>query len=67
MCELKRTDVRSFYNMLLDVRHLKLRTIECLHTVIHQILELAVEDDCIRYNPSDNALKRVKTNAQQRC
>lgn len=60
VCELKRTDVRSFYNMLLDVRHLKLRTIECLHTVIHQILELAVEDDCIRYNPSDNALKELK-------
>lgn len=60
VCELKRTDVRRFYNMLLDVRHLKLRTIECLHTVIHQILELAVEDDCIRYNPSDNALKELK-------
>lgn len=60
VCELKRTDVRSFYNMLQDVRHLKLRTIECLHTVIHQILELAVEDDCIRYNPSDNALKELK-------
>ena len=59
VCELKRTDVRSFYNMLLDVRHLKLRTIECLHTVIHQILELAVEDDCIRYNHSDNALKEL--------
>lgn len=60
VCELKRTDVRSFYNMLLDTRHLKVRTIECLHTVIHQILELAVEDDSIRYNPSDNALKELK-------
>lgn len=60
VCELKRTDIRGFYNMLLDNRHLKVRTIECLHTVLHQILELAVEDDCIRYNPSDNALRELK-------
>lgn len=60
ICELKRTDIRGFYNMLLDNRHLKVRTIECLHTVLHQILELAVEDDCIRYNPSDNALRELK-------
>ena len=29
-------------------------------TVLHQVLELGVEDDYLRYNPSDNALKELK-------
>ena len=58
--ELKRTDVRAFYNYLADERHLRASTIDSLHTVLHQVLELAVEDDYIRYNPSDNALKELK-------
>lgn len=58
--DLKRTDVRAFYNYLYDNRHLKTSTIDGIHTVIHQVMELAVEDDYIRYNPSDNALKELK-------
>lgn len=58
--DLKRTDVRAFYNMLADERHLKTSTIDSIHTVLHQVLELGVEDDYMRYNPSDNALKELK-------
>ena len=58
--DLKRTDVRGFYNMLADERHLKTSTIDSIHTVLHQVLELGVEDDYLRYNPSDNALKELK-------
>ena len=31
-----------------------------LYTVLHQVFELAVEDDYIRNNPSDHALKELK-------
>lgn len=58
--DLKRTDVRSFYNRLSDEQHLKTSTIDCIHTVLHQVLELGVEDDYLRYNPSDNALRELK-------
>ncbi len=58
--DLKRTDIRAFYNMLLDERNLKTATIDNIHTVLHQVLELGVEDDYLRYNPSDNALKELK-------
>lgn len=58
--DLKRTDVRVFYNLLADERGLKASTIDGVHTVLHQVLELGVEDDYIRYNPSDNALKELK-------
>lgn len=58
--ELKRSDVRAFYNYLADEQHLKANTIDNIHTVLHQVLELGVEDDYLRYNPSDNALKELR-------
>lgn len=58
--DLKRSDIRSFYNHLADERHVQINTIDCIHTVLHQVLELGVEDDYLRYNPSDNALKELK-------
>lgn len=60
IADLKRTDVRAFYNRLADEQHLKASTIDCVHTVLHQVLDLGVDDDYIRYNPSDNALKELK-------
>lgn len=58
--DLKRSDVRAFYNHLADAQHLKTNTIDSIHTVLHQVLELGVEDDYLRYNPADNALKELK-------
>jgi len=60
IADLKRSDVRAFYNYLADSLNLKASTIDSIHTVLHQVLDLAVEDDYIRYNPSDNALKELK-------
>lgn len=60
IADLKRTDVRAFYNRLADEQHIKISTIDCIHTVLHQVIELGVEDDYLRYNPSDNALKELK-------
>ena len=58
--DLKRTDVRAFYNYLVDERRLKANTVDNIHTVLHQVLELGVKDDYLRYNPSDNALREVR-------
>lgn len=60
LVDLKRSDVRGFYNCLVDARGLKVNTIDSIHTVLHQVLELGVEDDYLRYNPADNALKELK-------
>ena len=60
LADLKRSDIRGFYNYLADERHVKVNTIDNVHTVLHQVLELGVEDDYLRYNPSDNALKETK-------
>lgn len=58
--DIKRSDVRAFYNNLADEKHVKANTIDNIHTVLHQVLELGVEDEYLRYNPSDNALKELK-------
>lgn len=60
IADLKRTDIRAFYNRLADERHLKAATIDNIHTVLHQVLEIAVEDDLLRYNPSDKALTELR-------
>ena len=60
VCSLKKSDVRKFYNMLVDERGLKINTLDSIHTVLHPVLEMAVEDGYLRVNPSDNALRELK-------
>ena len=57
---LKRSDIRRFYNYLIDERCLKVSTVDSIHTVLHQVLDIAVEDCYLRNNISDNALKELK-------
>lgn len=57
---LKKSDIKRFYNYLADERGLKPATIDNIHTVLHQILDMAVDDDYIRNNPSNNVLKELK-------
>lgn len=58
--QLKKSDVKCFYNMLADERALKVSTIDSIHTVLHQVLDMAVDDAYLRNNPSDNVLKELK-------
>ena len=58
--QIKRSDIKGFYNTLADVRNLKLASIDNVHTVLHQVLQMAVEDEIIRTNPSDNMLKEFR-------
>ena len=57
---LKKTDVKRFYNYLADERGLQASTIDSIHTVLHQVLDMAVDDSYIRNNPSNNVLKELK-------
>ena len=57
---LKKSDIKRFYNYLADERGLKPATIDNIHTVLHQILDMAVDDEYIRNNPSNNVLKELK-------
>ena len=57
---LRHSDVLSFYNTLIDERGIKWNTIEVIQNILHQVLDLAVQDNYLRTNPSSNALKHFK-------
>ncbi|MBP3645152.1 MAG: site-specific integrase [Clostridia bacterium] len=57
---LLKSDVKRFYNTLADERWLSISTIDNVHTVLHQVLDMAVDDMYIRRNPSDNVMKELK-------
>lgn len=57
---LVKSDVKRFYNTLADERNLAISTIDTIHTVLHQVLDMAVDDAYIRINPSHNVLKELK-------
>lgn len=58
--DIKRTDIKTFYLCLVDEEGMKPNTVDSINTVLHQVLEMAIDDDVIRANPCDNALKELK-------
>lgn len=57
---LVKSDLKHFYNTLVDERGLSIATVDVVHNVIHQVLDMAVEDAYIRRNPADNVLKELR-------
>lgn len=58
--QVKKSDIRRFYNGLADGKVMKVATIENIHNVLHQVFQVAVDDNYIRSNPVDNMLKELK-------
>ena len=56
----KKSDVKRFYNTMADEKILKISTIDTVHNILHQVFDLAVSDNYIRVNPTDNMLKELK-------
>ncbi len=60
LTEVKKSDVKRFYNKLADDRILKVSTMKTVHNVLHQVFDMAVDDNYIRLNPTENVLKELK-------
>lgn len=58
---IKYSDVKIFYLEMLQERGLKLHTVQAVHSLIHQVLNLAVRDNIIRKNPSDFVFREIST------
>ena len=56
----RKSDVKRFYNSLADDKNLSVNTIDGVHTVLHQVFDLALDDNYIRSNPCDNVLRELK-------
>lgn len=55
-----KSDVRLFYNHLLETAGLKVTTLDGIHNVLHQVFQIAVDDNIIRQNPTDRMMKELK-------
>ncbi len=55
-----KSDVKRFYNNLVDQRYVSISTLDTIHNVLHQVFEVAVEDHYIRENPTDKMLKELR-------
>lgn len=58
--KIKYSDVLYFYYDLLQNRGLQVNTLDNIHTVLHPTFQMAVRDDIIRKNPSDNVMAEIK-------
>lgn len=58
--DVKKSDVRRFYNELHEAKGLSFNTIEVIQNILNQMFSLAVDDDFIRKNPVSKALGECK-------
>lgn len=55
-----KSDIKRFYNYLVDERGLKPATVDGVHNILHQIFDMTVDDNYIRNNPTNNVLRELK-------
>ena len=60
LTDVKKSDVRRFYNRLVDERVMSISTIDTVQNILHQVFNVAIEDGYMRTNPTDNMLKELK-------
>lgn len=58
--QVQRSDIKRFYNGLVDEKVLKISTVDNIHNVLHQVFQVAVDDNYIRQNPTDRMLKELR-------
>ena len=60
IADIKKSDIKAFYNRLFDKRGHSINTVNNVHIVLRQILNIAVEDNYRSDNPADGALTEIK-------
>ena len=60
LASIVKSDIKRFYNTLVDERGLSITTVDSIHTVLHQVLDMAVDDGYIRLNPARQVMKELK-------
>lgn len=58
--EIRKSDIRAFYNRMIDNGKLRVNTLETIQNVIHQVLDIAVDDGFLKANPAERALTELK-------
>ena len=56
----KYSDILCFYNYLIHGIGMDIRTVEIIHNILHPMFKMAVKDNSIRTNPTDDVMKELK-------
>lgn len=59
--KIKHRDIVNHYVYLANEKNLSLETIKLIHSLVSQIFNLAVKENCIRTNPTLDAIKDLKS------
>lgn len=57
---IRKTDVKAFYNDLIDKKSLKSSSVTVISQILRQVLEIGIEDGYIRTNPISGALRDLQ-------
>ena len=57
--DIKYSDIKKFYSYLLEERNLSISTVNSVHTLLHPVFSMAVRDDIVRKNPTDDIMKEL--------
>lgn len=60
LIDIKKSDVKKFYNMLAEKKDLSISTVDGVHTVLRQVLQIAVDDGYLLVNPAEKALFELR-------
>ena len=62
--DLHKSDIKRCYISLIENEGLQISTVDSIHTVVHQVLDVGVDDDYLRKNPSDKVMHELKMQYQ---
>ena len=62
LSEIKYSDIKKFYNYLIQDIGFKPNSTKIIHTILHPIFTTAVRDGYIRVNPTDGVMAEIKKN-----
>lgn len=65
IADIKYSDVLHFYYYLLNEKNFELNSLDSIQTLLHPTFQLAVRDEIIRYNPTDEIMKEIKRNSSK--
>ena len=60
LIDVKKSDVKKFYNDLAEKKGLSVSTIDGVHTVLRQVFQVAVDDGYLLVNPAEKALFELR-------
>lgn len=60
IADIKYSDIKSFYNSLINEKGFKPNSMEIIHTILHPTFTMAVRDDIINKNPTDAVMSEIK-------